>query len=152
MTVIQVRGFQIFNDRHGKMRCYHRKSRMPVDLESAPFGSAAFFAECARITKVSSHSGSPKPGTLGLIISEYRGGLNFASLAARTRTDYQRCFDYLQPITDTALRRFDRALVVRIRDKAAAAHGRRFWKLRQSLSLDPVLLGSRTRICREQSG
>ncbi len=35
-------------------------------------------------------------------------------------------FDYLRPIADTALARFDRPLVVRIRDRAAASKGRRF--------------------------
>jgi integrase len=136
MTIVRVKGFQIFKDRHGKLRCYHRKTRIVVDLQSAPIGSAAFLAECARIAKTASNSGSPKPGTLGLIIAEYRGSLNFTGLAARTRTDYQRCFDYLQPISDTALRRFDRALIVRIRDKAAAAHGRRFGNyVKASLSI-----------------
>jgi len=47
-------------------------------------------------------------------------------LAPRTRADYQRCLDYLKPIADTALVKFDRALIVRLRDKAATKHGRRF--------------------------
>jgi hypothetical protein len=51
---------------------------------------------------------------------------SFLDLAPRTRADYQRCLDYLRPITDTPLDRFDRALVVRIRDKTAVKHGRRF--------------------------
>jgi hypothetical protein len=49
----------------------------------------------------------------------------FQDLAPRTRSDYQKIFDYLRPIADTALARFDRPLVVRIRDKAAASRGRR---------------------------
>jgi integrase len=126
MTLVRVKGFQIFNDRHGKMRCYHRKTRIAVDLQGMPFGSAAFFAECARIAELSRPSTTPKAGTLGRVISEYRAGLSFTGLAPRTRADYQRCFDYLQPISDTALTRFDRPLVVRIRDRAAAARGRRF--------------------------
>lgn len=56
-------------------------------------------------------------------------------MAPRTRSDYQRCFDYLKPISDTALNRFDRGLVV-IRDKAASAHGRRFGNyVKASLSI-----------------
>jgi hypothetical protein len=112
MTVVRVKGFQVFKDRHGKMRCYHRKTRIAVDLQAMPLGSAAFFAECARIAELSRPSTTPKAGTLGRVISEYRAGLSFTGLAPRTRTDYQRCFDYLQPIADTALTRFDRALVV----------------------------------------
>ncbi len=136
MTIVHVKGFQIFKDRYGKARCYHRRSRIAVDLETAPIGSAAFFSECARITQQLQPSKSSKPGTLGRLIFEYRDSPSFTDLAPRTRSDYQRCFDYLKPISDTALNRFDRGLVVRIRDKAAAAHGRRFGNyVKASLSI-----------------
>jgi integrase len=126
MTQIRVKGFQIFVDRHGKMRCYHRSTRTRVNLDEAPLGSAEFFAECARITELIKVSGPPKPGTLGLLITEYRANAEFLDREPRTRADYQRCLDYLKPISDVPLTHFDRALVVRIRDKAATAHGRRF--------------------------
>lgn len=127
MTVVRVRGFQIFPDRHGKMRCYHRKTGTPVDLVKHPLGSAEFFAECTRIVGLTRLDEPPKPGTLGLLIARYRGDAQFLqNLAPRTRSDYQRVFDYLQPIGDTALHAFDTPLVVRIRDKAAVKHGRRF--------------------------
>ena len=61
-----------------------------------------------------------------LLVTEYRASQSFLDLAIRTRADYQRCLDYLKPIADTPLVRFDRGLVVRIRDKAAIKHGRRF--------------------------
>jgi hypothetical protein len=108
------------------MRCYHRSTRTVVDLDAAPLGSAQFFAECARIAEVIKVAGPPKPGTLGLLISAYRSSREFLDLQARTRADYQRCLDYLKPIQDIPLARLDRALVVRIRDKAAVAHRRRF--------------------------
>jgi integrase len=126
MTRIRVKGFQIFSDRHGKMRCYHRSTRRPVNLVEAPLGSAEFFAECARISELKKLSGPPKPGTLGLLIIEYRASPEFLDREPRTRADYQRCLDYLKPISDVPLTCFDRALVVRIRDKAGVAHGRRF--------------------------
>jgi hypothetical protein len=126
MTHVRVKGFQIFADRHGKMRCYHRKTRTTVNLEKASLGSAEFFAECARIAELTRTAGPPKPGTFGSLIAEYRASQSFLDLAARTRADYQRCLDYLKPIADTPLVRFDRALVVRIRDKADPKHGRRF--------------------------
>jgi len=126
MTVVRVKGFQIFADRYGRMRCYHRKSRISVDLKNAPIGTAEFLAECARITELTKNSGPPKAGTMGLLISEYRSSPSFVDLAMRTQSDYQRCLDYLKPIDATALARFDRGLIVRIRDKAAEAHGRRF--------------------------
>ena len=126
MTRVRVKGFQIFRDRHGKMRCYHRKTSTPIDLTAAPIGSAEFFAECARISEQTKLEGPPKPGTLGLLINEYRAAPAFADLAPRTRADYQRCFDYLKPIKDTPLVKFDAPLVVRIRDRAAQSRGRRF--------------------------
>jgi integrase len=125
--MIRLRGFQIFKDRHGKWRAYHRKTRMPVDLDKTPLGSAEFFAECAKIAALAeAKDAAPKPGTLGLLICAYRSSPAFQDLAPQTRFDYQKIFDYLQPIADTALVRFDRPLVVRIRDKAAANKGRRF--------------------------
>lgn len=124
MTVIRVKGFKVFADRHGKMRCYHRRTNTPVDLTKAPLGSAAFFSECARITELSKVTAPAKPGTLGMAIVEYKKHRTFTDLAAHTRKDYQRIFDYLKPIEDTPLSRFDPPLVVGIRDKAAE-RGRR---------------------------
>jgi ureidoglycolate hydrolase len=49
VTYVQVRGFKIFKDRHGKHRCYHRKTGIKIDLERPPIGSAAFIAECEKI-------------------------------------------------------------------------------------------------------
>jgi integrase len=125
MTVLRIKGFQIFADRHGKMRCYHRKAKIPIDLTKAPLGSPEFFAECARIAELSKVASTAKPGTLGMLIADYRASSTFQDLAPRTRSDYQRAFDYLHPIADAGLTKFDRPLVVRIRDKAAE-RGRRF--------------------------
>jgi hypothetical protein len=113
-------------DRHGKMQCYHRATREAIDLTKSPIGTAELFAECARIGELTKASGPPKPGTLGLLVAEYRASPSLLDLAPRTRADYQRCLDFLKPIAETALVRFDRALVVRIRDKVATQHGRRF--------------------------
>jgi hypothetical protein len=124
MTVIRVKGFQIFKDRHGRWRCYHRKTGTAVDLRRAPIGSAEFFAECARISELVTVS-SPKPGTLGLLIEAYRASPKFLDLSPQSRADYQKIFDYLKPIADTPLVRFNTPLVIRIHDKALTK-GRRF--------------------------
>lgn len=124
MTVIRVKGFQIFKDRHGKWRCYHRKTRTPVDLEKSPIGSAEFFAECNRIADLVKAT-APKPGTFGLLVAEYRASPAFLDLAPRTKADYQRILDYLSPLSGVSLARFDSPYVVRIRDKALSK-GRRF--------------------------
>jgi hypothetical protein len=57
MTVIRVAGFKIFHDRHGHLRCYHRKTGVPVDLKKAPLGSAEFFAACAKIAAICCQEG-----------------------------------------------------------------------------------------------
>ena len=135
MTVVRVKGFKIFKDRHGKLRCYHRATNTPVNLEKAPIGSAEFLAACADIAKRHEKPAEPKPGTLGMLIARYRQAPAFLDLAPRTRTDYQRVFDYLKPIDDTPLMRFDPPTVARIRDKAGLK-GHRFGNyVRQVLSL-----------------
>lgn len=125
MTRVRVRGFQIFTDRHGRPRCYHRATRTAVDLARAPIGSAEFFAECARIAALTQNAPTPKAGTLAGLIRAYRGSTEFGDLAPRTKADYLALCDYLAPIGDTALSKFTRPLVVKIRDKAADKLGRR---------------------------
>jgi hypothetical protein len=71
-------------------------------------GSPEFFAECARISELVKMAVPPKPGTLGLLIAEYRASTAFLDLQPRTQSDYQRCLDYLKPIADMPLARFDR--------------------------------------------
>src|SRR4028119_555533 len=102
MTVVRVKGFQIFKDRHGKWRCYHRKTRTPVDLDKAPLGSAEFFAECGRIADLVKAT-APKPGTFGLLVTEYRSSPAFLDLAPRTKADYQRILDCLAPLSSVSL-------------------------------------------------
>jgi hypothetical protein len=127
MTHVRVKGFKIFADRHGKMRCYHRKTLTALDLSEAPIGSLEFFAECARIDELAKMAGPAKGGTLGLLINEYRASEAFLeAIGARSRSDYQKVFDYWQPIADTPLVKFDSALIARIRDAAGKKHGRRF--------------------------
>jgi integrase len=122
MTIVRVKGIKRFRDRHGKWRCYHRKTGLPI---KAAFGTGEFFAELARLNGVSAGSADLRPGSIGILISEYRASVVFTGLAPRTRADYQRVFDYLKPIADTPLLKFDRPLIIRIRDKAAG-RGRRF--------------------------
>jgi integrase len=125
MTIVRVKGFQFFIDRHGKPRGYHRRTRTPIDLIKAPVGSPAFFAECARIAELAKVIAPAKSGTLGSLFEQYKTHVAFTDLASHTRRDYQRVFDYLRPISDTPLGRFDPPLVVGIRDKAGE-RGRRF--------------------------
>jgi hypothetical protein len=129
VTIVRVKGFKIYRDCRQKMRCYHRKTGEPVDLEKNPIGFAGFFAECARISAFAEArvAEREKSGTLGALLCNYRKSSAFRDdLAPRTQVDYNKVFDYLRPIADTPLVRFNRPLVVRIRDKAAETKGKRF--------------------------
>lgn len=126
MTYVRVKGFKIFKDRHGRARCYHRKTNTPIDLLTNPIGSAGFIAECGRITALAAGTDVARPGTLALLIKRYRAHPQFQELAPRTRADYDRIFNYLKPIGDTPLARFSPPLIVRIRDKAAEKLGRKW--------------------------
>jgi integrase len=135
MTLMQLKGFHFFKDRHGTPRCYHRASGTAIDLKKFPVGTIEFMAECARIVALGKAK-EPKPGTLGLLVDAYRKHEAFQNLSPRTRKDYDRCFDYLRPVNDTMLVEFDPPLVVGIRDKAQKAMGRKWGNyVRTCLSL-----------------
>ena len=72
MTIVRVKGFKIFHDRHGHLRCYHRKTGAPVDLKKTPVGSPGFIAECARIAALADAPVENRSGALGLLICDYR--------------------------------------------------------------------------------
>jgi len=139
MTHIKVRGFKIFRDKKPpfSQRCYHRVTGHKIDLDKAPLGSAAFFAECERIRALSDalKSLEPKPGTLGGIMAAYFAEDHFKNLAERTRKDYRQCAAFLENIRDTPLHMIDTSLIAAIHDKAAGKIGwRRANMLRVFLS------------------
>ena len=61
MTLVRIKGFKIFKDRHGRMRCYHRATGQKIDLTAAPIGSAAFLAECEKIRTVADANKAKAP-------------------------------------------------------------------------------------------
>lgn len=126
MTRVRVKGFKLFTDRHGRPRCYHRRTGTAIDLRAMPIGSAEFIAECARLVALGGVKPGPRPGTIGLLIRAYRASPNFLDLAPRTRADYLDKLDYLRPLEDMPLVKMDRPFIVNVRDKAAAKGGRRF--------------------------
>lgn len=126
MSIIRVKGFKIFKDRHGKPRCYHRATGHKIDLDAAPLGTAEFFAECERIRALAEamKAKEPKAGTLGGLIAAYYQTEHFRdTLSDRTRKDYRKVADYLAPIMDTPAHRLDTPLVSAIHDKAARKLG-----------------------------
>jgi hypothetical protein len=69
MTIVRVKGIKRFRDRHGRWRCYHRKTGLPIKAE---FGSGEFFEELARLNGLATQTAKPKAGTLGMLMTEYR--------------------------------------------------------------------------------
>lgn len=137
MTHVRIKGFKIFKDRHGRMRCYHRETGHKIDLMKAPLGSAEFLAECEKIRTIveANRARAPKVGTLGGLLLFYFETEHFANLAPATRRDYRQCADFLEPIRDTPIHVIDTPLVAGIHDKAARKIGwRRANMLRTLLS------------------
>ncbi|WP_170317540.1 tyrosine-type recombinase/integrase [Paroceanicella profunda] len=125
MTRVRVRGFKIFDDRHGKPRCYHRKTGHAIDLTVITFGSAEFFAECERIRAISDakEAQQPKKGTLAGLIETYKRSERFRDLAPRTRRDYMHCAKFVEKIGDTPVSRITVPLVSGIIEKASERIG-----------------------------
>ena len=127
MTVIKIAGFKIFRDKKPPYawRCYHRKTGLKIDLAKAPIGSAAFVAECAKITALSEAAATkaPKAGTLGTLITCYYSEQHFKDLAPRTKDDYRKVAKYLDPVLDTPAHLIDTPLVAGMHAKAKGKIG-----------------------------
>jgi hypothetical protein len=48
---MRLTGFKLYKDRHGRQRCYHRKSGVAIDLGKYPIGSKEFFDQCSTIKR-----------------------------------------------------------------------------------------------------
>jgi len=94
----------------------------------APFGTTAFILEVEALREGSGKQEKKalRSGTLGSLIHAYRASPEFTRLAARTKDDYQKVFDYLKPLNELALIHLDSAYIFKVRDKAFAKHKRRF--------------------------
>lgn len=120
MVEIRVAGVKLYRSR-GKLYAYHRRTGTRIRAE---FGTAAFLVEVERLN--GSLPAEARPGTLGALIAAYRRSPEFLELAPRTRADYQKVFDYLQPLDGDLLISITSSYVIEARDAAFAAHKRRF--------------------------
>jgi integrase len=120
MVEIKVPGVKVYKSR-GKVYAYHRRTATRI---RAAIGTAAFLSEIERLN--ARQPPDPVPGTLGALIAAYRRSPEFLELAARTRADYQKVFNYLKPLDGDALITITSAYVIDVRDPAFLAHKRRF--------------------------
>ena len=120
---IKIRGINKVRSK-GRLYYYHRKTGTRID---EPFGTAAFLEAVEKLNKrVFENEAKTKKGSLGQLINEYKVSPEFTELADRTRSDYQKVFDYLQPLHNFPLVRFDSKFALKLRDKAFKQKKRRF--------------------------
>ena len=125
MTRVRVRGFQIFRDRLGKMRCYHRETRQPIDLEKTPLGSAGFLAACARIQGILDErkAKESRATTLRDLVQAWLGSDRYRNYSPSTRTTYRLSLDLLEPYSDTPVGGIDTPVVSAWLDRIAESNG-----------------------------
>jgi len=111
---VRVKGIQRFkHSKSGLWYTYHRKTGTRIHAE---FGTAEFFEELAAIERRSKGSNA-RPGSLGIVIEQYKRSSAWASLAPPTRNTYQRAFDVLKPLAEMPLAEIDRPFIVALREE-----------------------------------
>lgn len=118
---IKIKGFKVYRDRHGKLRCYHRVTKIAVDLEENPIGSPGFIAKCKEIDAEQKKQENKE--TLRWLVGEWKSSPAYINLKPATKTFYKWALDYLEPILDEPASLFDRPFIVKLRDKAFAGKG-----------------------------
>jgi integrase len=94
---------------------------------AAPY-SREYYAEI-ETTRAERGIDVKEKGTFGHLTAAYRRSSTFASLAGRTREDYQRVIDFLRPLDRMPVARIDAAFIVSLREEAfngGEGRGRRF--------------------------
>jgi integrase len=119
--IVRVKGIKRARSK-GRVYYYDRQTGQRI---AAPYGTPAFFEELNRARGAVKVRGSSS-GTLGGLIEAYRASPEFVSLAPRTRSDYQKIFDYLKKIEAMPLSQIDEAAVMMFRDRAFRQKKRRF--------------------------
>jgi hypothetical protein len=105
----------------GRWYAYHRKTGIRLKAE---FGTGEFVGELASIERKLKTTES-LPGTLGLLLSSYRGSTAFTDLAPASRQGYQRMMNLLKPLDAMPLVELTPQFIAGLRDRMAAKHGRR---------------------------
>jgi integrase len=120
MTVVRVKGLKRYRVK-GRWYAYHRKTGARLKAE---FGTAEFIAELAEIERKLKTT-EALPGTLGALLTSYRGSPTYADLAPATRQGYARMMNLLLPLDAMPLVELNSQFIAGLRDRVAAKHGRR---------------------------
>ncbi|WP_088348933.1 MULTISPECIES: tyrosine-type recombinase/integrase [Rhodomicrobium] len=125
-TVTRVQGIKrYFEPKAGKYYCYHRATGRRMKEE---FGSPEFFSRLAELDKVAKDRAEldAKPGTLKELILNYKLTDEFKDLTTRTRSDYEKVFDFLGPLWKANLSAFTPPTLNALRIQWRQERGRRF--------------------------
>ncbi len=122
MRVVKVSGLKEYTDRHGKLRRYHRASGTPID---PTLTGQALAAEVDRLDKLHLPLAA-KAGTIAGLLESYKKAPRFLDLKPRTKSDYSKVMDYLQPLAGTPLTVSDTAFMAKLRDRTKAKKGGSF--------------------------
>lgn len=124
-TVVRVKGLKRYrHPKTGICYCYHRASGQRLAKE---FGTPEFFAELAEVeSSMRAEKERSKPGTLSALIEAYKAGDSYLDLAPRSRSDYDKVFDFLEPLWQTPIRSFTTPRIVELRNEWRKERGRRF--------------------------
>jgi integrase len=107
----------------GKIYFYHRKTMTRLPGEP---GTTAFMDALAKAAAARGRPGAKEPGSWGELAEAYRASPEFGRLAPRTKSDYEKVFNYLAPIDRMPLEEMDQPFLYAARDKAHGKKGRRF--------------------------
>lgn len=125
-TMTRVQGIKrYFEPKAGKYYCYHRATGRRIKEE---FGSPEFFAQLTALDKMAKDKAEldAKPGTLKELILNYKLTDEFGDLTKRTRSDYEKVFDFLSPLWSANLSAFTPPKLNALRIQWRQERGRRF--------------------------
>lgn len=125
MTIVRLKGIKRYrHPKTGIWYTYHRKTGICLEPKHV-FGSADFFT-AFNAAEAKMKATAPVNGTWGAMMRSYKSSPEFSQLRDRTRSDYQKVFDWLRPIDLMPISVIDTTFVAKTRDKAFRQKGRRF--------------------------
>jgi integrase len=109
----------------GKEYHYDRLTNLPIVAEP---GTDAYFEEIER-GRAGRGKALKDEGTLGRFIYEYKETPQWSGKSPRTRSDYEKVFNYLKPLDAMPIAKIDKKFIIRMRNQAfdnGTGRGRRF--------------------------
>ncbi len=124
MVKVNIEGVkEYFEPKTGKIYRYHRKTGTRLHCEP---GTIEFLEELEAAKEKLKPKPKPIPGTLGLVMKEYKASDWFTTLKPRTQRDYNKVIDYLSDIGGLVLKTTKPHDIIKIRDKTYQLRKRNF--------------------------